>query len=54
MLLVWMVFNDVHGVHGVYAFGGDDGEYDFDDLGYTHFMTFLPIAIKDIHNLLRS
>ena len=54
MLLLWMVFNnDVHVVHGICAIGGD-GEYDFDDLGYTHFMTFLPIAIKDIHNLLRS
>ena len=48
-----MVFNDVHGVHGVFANRGD-GEYDFDDLGYTDFMTFLPMAIKDIHNLWRS
>ena len=48
-----MVFNDVHGVHGVYAIGGDGG-YDIDDLGYTHFMTFLLIAIKDVHNLWRS
>ena len=48
-----MLFNDVHGAHSVYAIGVDGG-YDIDDLRYTHFMTFLPIAIKDIHNLLRS
>ena len=42
MLLVSLVFNDVHDVHDVYGIGGD-GEYDddIDDLGNTHFMTFL-------------
>ena len=42
-LLVLVVFNsNIHGVHDVYGIGGDgEYEYDIDDLGNTHFMTFL-------------